>query len=140
MGTHKHGCFRGVAVITCASHAQGPRFDPGRKHHFFFFPLLHFLFFFFLRPSLFFPCLQRLLFFNLDRFSSFYNFKKCKRIFKVKKLPGRKRLRVLQLQHTYLPTFHSHHLIKKKVNLNIFQLASLAMCELTIIREREDAN
>ena len=24
--------FRSVAVITCASHAQGPRFDPGRKH------------------------------------------------------------------------------------------------------------
>lgn len=23
--------FRGVVVITCASHAQGPRFDPGRK-------------------------------------------------------------------------------------------------------------
>ena len=22
--------LRGVAVITCASHAQGPRFDPGR--------------------------------------------------------------------------------------------------------------
>ena len=26
--------FCGVAVITCASHAQGPRFDPGRKHTF----------------------------------------------------------------------------------------------------------
>ena len=25
-------CFRGVVVITCASHAQGPRFDTGRKH------------------------------------------------------------------------------------------------------------
>ena len=24
-------CFRSVVVITCASHAQGPRFDPGRK-------------------------------------------------------------------------------------------------------------
>ena len=24
--------FRSVVVITCASHAQGPRFDPGRKH------------------------------------------------------------------------------------------------------------
>ena len=23
--------FRSVVVITCASHAQGPRFDPGRK-------------------------------------------------------------------------------------------------------------
>ena len=23
---------RGVVVITCASHAQGPRFDPGREH------------------------------------------------------------------------------------------------------------
>lgn len=26
------GCFRGVVVITCASHAQGRRFEPGRKH------------------------------------------------------------------------------------------------------------
>ena len=26
--------FRSVVVITCASHAQGPRFDPGRKHLF----------------------------------------------------------------------------------------------------------
>ena len=26
--------FRSVVVITCASHAQGPRFEPGRKHHF----------------------------------------------------------------------------------------------------------
>ena len=26
----------GVVVITCASHAQGPRFDPGRKQIFFF--------------------------------------------------------------------------------------------------------
>ena len=24
-------CSRGVVVITCASHAQGPRFDPGRE-------------------------------------------------------------------------------------------------------------
>ena len=24
--------FRSVAVITCASHAQGPQFDPGRNH------------------------------------------------------------------------------------------------------------
>lgn len=24
------GCQRSVAVITCASHAQGPRFEPGR--------------------------------------------------------------------------------------------------------------
>ena len=31
------GCFRSVVVITCASHAQGPRFDPGRKQVFFFF-------------------------------------------------------------------------------------------------------
>ena len=23
--------FRSVVVITCASHAQGPRFEPGRK-------------------------------------------------------------------------------------------------------------
>ena len=28
---HNTICFRSVAVITCASHAQGPRFDPGRK-------------------------------------------------------------------------------------------------------------
>ena len=27
-------CFRSVVVITCASHAQGPRFEPGRKHVF----------------------------------------------------------------------------------------------------------
>ena len=27
--------FRSVAVITCASHAQGPRFEPGRKQTFF---------------------------------------------------------------------------------------------------------
>ena len=26
--------FRSVVVITCASHAQGPRFEPGRKHRF----------------------------------------------------------------------------------------------------------
>ena len=26
--------FRSVVVITCASHAQGPRFDPGRKQTF----------------------------------------------------------------------------------------------------------
>ena len=25
-------CFLSVAVITCASHAQGRRFEPGRKH------------------------------------------------------------------------------------------------------------
>ena len=24
--------FRSVVVITCASHAQGPRFEPGRNH------------------------------------------------------------------------------------------------------------
>ena len=41
--------FCGVAVITCASHAQGPRFDPGQKHifplpcPFFIFFLSHFL-------------------------------------------------------------------------------------------------
>ena len=31
------GCpsgFRSVVVITCASHAQGRRFEPGRKHMF----------------------------------------------------------------------------------------------------------
>ena len=33
--THSRG-FRSVVVITCASHAQGPRFDPGRKHVVFF--------------------------------------------------------------------------------------------------------
>ena len=27
--------FRSVVVITCASHAQGPRFEPGRQHRFF---------------------------------------------------------------------------------------------------------
>ena len=32
---HSQQRFRSVAVITCASHAQGPRFDPGRKHFFF---------------------------------------------------------------------------------------------------------
>ena len=33
-----YSCFRSVVVITCASHAQGPRFDPGRKQgsHFYF--------------------------------------------------------------------------------------------------------
>ena len=30
-----HGSFRSVAVITCASHAQGPRFEPGREHFLF---------------------------------------------------------------------------------------------------------
>ena len=30
-----HGSFLSVAVITCASHAQGRRFEPGRKHNFF---------------------------------------------------------------------------------------------------------
>ena len=28
----RHGSSRGVVVITCASHAQGPRFDPGQEH------------------------------------------------------------------------------------------------------------
>ena len=27
---------RSVVVITCASHAQGPQFDPGREHEFLF--------------------------------------------------------------------------------------------------------
>ena len=27
--------FLSVAVITCASHAQGRRFEPGRKHPYF---------------------------------------------------------------------------------------------------------
>ena len=35
--------FCGVAVITCASHAQGPRFDPGQKHFFKIFLLLFLL-------------------------------------------------------------------------------------------------
>ena len=26
-------CFRGVVVIACALHAQGPQFDPGRKQY-----------------------------------------------------------------------------------------------------------
>ena len=30
-GTHQ-ACFCSVVVITCASHAQGRRFDPGQKH------------------------------------------------------------------------------------------------------------
>ena len=30
-GTHE-ACFCSVVVITCASHAQGPQFDPGQKH------------------------------------------------------------------------------------------------------------
>ena len=44
--------FRSVVVITCASHAQGPRFDPGRKHFFFYdfnlkiFSLIFFFFYF----------------------------------------------------------------------------------------------
>ena len=25
-------CFRSVVVITCASHAQGPRLEPGQNH------------------------------------------------------------------------------------------------------------
>ena len=29
----KHWSFRSVVVITCASHAQGRRFEPGRKHN-----------------------------------------------------------------------------------------------------------
>ena len=36
--------FRSVVVITCASHAQGHRFDPGRKHKilpFFWLHLFH---------------------------------------------------------------------------------------------------
>ena len=28
--------FRSVVVITCASHAQGPRFDPARKQNMYF--------------------------------------------------------------------------------------------------------
>ena len=31
-----HLSFRSVVVITCASHAQGPRFEPGRKQDYFF--------------------------------------------------------------------------------------------------------
>ena len=31
IGTHQ-ACFCSVVVITCASHAQGPQFDPGEKH------------------------------------------------------------------------------------------------------------
>ena len=38
------GCFRSVVVITCASHAQGPRFDPGRKQVFLFFFYISFFF------------------------------------------------------------------------------------------------
>ena len=32
-----HLCFCSVVVITCASHAQGPRFDPEQKQFLFFF-------------------------------------------------------------------------------------------------------
>ena len=28
----RQACFCSVVVITCASHAQGPQFDPGQKH------------------------------------------------------------------------------------------------------------
>lgn len=42
--TLPQGCFRSVVVITCASHAQGPRFDPGRKQVFFSFFSLRFFF------------------------------------------------------------------------------------------------
>ena len=31
--------FRSVVVITFASHAKGPQFEPGRKQTFFLFPL-----------------------------------------------------------------------------------------------------
>ena len=35
-------CLCSVVVIMCASHAQGPRFDPGQRHAFYFpFLLLH---------------------------------------------------------------------------------------------------
>ena len=44
--------FRGVAVITSASHAEGPQFDPGREQDYF----LGFLFYFFFFLSFhFFP-------------------------------------------------------------------------------------
>ena len=36
-------CLCSVVVITCASHAQGPRFDPGQRHAFYF-PFLLFYF------------------------------------------------------------------------------------------------
>ena len=32
-------CFLSVVVITCALHAQGRRFEPGRKHSIFLFTL-----------------------------------------------------------------------------------------------------
>ena len=38
-------CLRSVAVITCASHAQGPQFDPGRRHFFFSIPFYVFFIF-----------------------------------------------------------------------------------------------
>ena len=43
---HLSSCgLRSVVVITCASHAQGPQFDPGRRQQFFwvFLPLLLYL-------------------------------------------------------------------------------------------------
>ena len=36
-------CLRSVVVITCASHAQGPQFDPGRRHIFFFCLCIYFM-------------------------------------------------------------------------------------------------
>ena len=35
--TSRHGCFVSVVVITCASHAQGRRFEPGTKQYFYVF-------------------------------------------------------------------------------------------------------
>ena len=31
LSSFKIVCFRSVVAITCALHAQGPRFEPGRK-------------------------------------------------------------------------------------------------------------
>ena len=41
LGGHTQISFRSVAVITCASHAQGPRFDPGRKHFLIFYQIFY---------------------------------------------------------------------------------------------------
>ena len=70
MRRHSQRCFRGVAVITCASHAQGPRFDPGRKHLLFFLFLL--LVLCVCKTSFFHPSCQPIkVIYNLDPFGEF---------------------------------------------------------------------
>ena len=105
-----------------------------------FFPSVRFFYIFFFTPPLTFFFLPTFttflfiyLFFGFQRFLAILLFS-----WTVKKaLPERKHLRVLQLQHTYLPAFRFHHLIiikqtnkqtkkqTKNVNLDMFQLTSL---------------